>query len=100
MIEDRETGVRKKIVSKETSVLELLVNTSKLISSEVELEKLVQRITDEGTKLTNAAFGAFFYNVENESGESLVLYTISGVPKEAFSKFPMPRNTAIFNPTF
>ncbi|HWA35082.1 MAG TPA: ATP-binding protein, partial [Cyclobacteriaceae bacterium] len=24
----------------------------------------------------------------------------SGVPKEAFSKFPMPRNTAIFNPTF
>ncbi|HZY81481.1 MAG TPA: ATP-binding protein [Cyclobacteriaceae bacterium] len=84
----------------ETSVLELLVNSSKIISSEVELEKLVQKITDIGTKLTNAAFGAFFYNVENESGEKYVLYTISGVPKEAFSKFPMPRNTAIFNPTF
>lgn len=84
----------------ETSVLELLVNTSKIISSEVELEKLVQRITDIGTEITNAAFGAFFYNVENESGEKYVLYTISGVPREAFSKFPMPRNTAIFNPTF
>jgi PAS domain S-box-containing protein len=86
--------------SKETSVLELLVNSSKLISSEVELEKLVQKITDLGTQLTSAQFGAFFYNVENVSGEKYVLYTISGVPREAFSKFPMPRNTAIFNPTF
>jgi PAS domain S-box-containing protein len=100
MIEDRETDVTNTEGSKATSVLELLVNTSKLISSEVELEKLVQRITDVGTQLTNAAFGAFFYNVENDSGEKYVLYTISGVPKEAFSKFPMPRNTAIFNPTF
>lgn len=100
MIEDKEADVGRTKGSKETSVLELLVNTSKLISSEVELEKLVQRITDVGTQLTNASFGAFFYNVENDSGEKYVLYTISGVPKEAFSKFPMPRNTAIFNPTF
>jgi PAS domain S-box-containing protein len=86
--------------SNETPVLELLVNTSKELSSEVELERLVQRITDLGTQLTKAAFGAFFYNVVNQSGEKYVLYTISGVPKEAFSKFPMPRNTAIFDPTF
>lgn len=100
MIEGGETKKGGAASSKETSVLELLVNTSKLISSEVNLEKLVQRITDLGTELTGAAFGAFFYNVINQSGEKYVLYTISGVPKEAFSKFPMPRNTAIFNPTF
>ena len=29
-----------------------------------------------------------------------MLYTLSGVPIEAFSKFPMPRNTAVFAPTF
>jgi PAS domain S-box-containing protein len=29
-----------------------------------------------------------------------MLYTISGVPREEFSKFPMPRNTEIFAPTF
>lgn len=86
--------------ARETSVLELLVSTSKQLSSEVELEKLVQRVTDVGTQVTGAAFGAFFYNVINQSGEKYVLYTISGVPKEAFSKFPMPRNTKIFNPTF
>ncbi|MBV8392482.1 MAG: response regulator, partial [Alphaproteobacteria bacterium] len=27
-------------------------------------------------------------------------YTLSGVPREAFSKFPMPRNTEVFAPTF
>ncbi len=94
------TDMKNQNEARETSVLELLVSTSKQLSSEVELEKLVQRITDVGTQVTGAAFGAFFYNVINKSGEKYVLYTISGVPIEAFSKFPMPRNTAIFNPTF
>jgi hypothetical protein len=82
------------------SVLELLLESAKAITSEVDMEKLVQRITDIGTELSGAQFGAFFYNVINQKGESLFLYTISGVPREAFSKFPMPRNTKIFSPTF
>ena len=47
-----------------------------------------------------AEFGAFFYNVENEAGESYMLYTLSGAPRAAFAQFPMPRNTAVFAPTF
>lgn len=82
------------------TIFELLHETSKAISSEIELEKVVQRVTDIGTGLVHAQFGAFFYNVLNQQGESFLLYTISGVPKEAFSKFPMPRNTKIFSPTF
>ena len=82
------------------SVLELLLESAKAITSEVEMEKLVQRITDIGTELSGAQFGAFFYNVINPQGESFLLYTISGVAREAFSKFPMPRNTKIFSPTF
>lgn len=82
------------------SVLELLLESAKAITSEVEMEKLVQRITDIGTELSGAQFGAFFYNVINPKGESFLLYTISGVAREAFSKFPMPRNTKIFSPTF
>lgn len=65
-----------------------------------DMHNAVQVATDVATELTNAAFGAFFYNVENNQGESYMLYTISGVDKEAFSRFPMPRNTAIFSPTF
>jgi PAS domain S-box-containing protein len=50
--------------------------------------------------LSGAKFGAFFYNVVNDGDERYVLYTISGVPRAAFEKFPLPRNTAIFDPTF
>ncbi|WP_018620442.1 GAF domain-containing sensor histidine kinase [Spirosoma luteum] len=82
------------------NVFELLYEASKAITSEIELQNVVQKVTDIATELTDAQFGAFFYNVTNQSGESLVLYTISGVAKEAFSKFPMPRNTNIFEPTF
>jgi PAS domain S-box-containing protein len=82
------------------TVFELLYEASKAITSEIELQNVVQKVTDIATELAGAQFGAFFYNVTNQNGESLVLYTISGVPKEAFSKFPMPRNTKIFEPTF
>jgi transcriptional regulator with GAF, ATPase, and Fis domain len=38
--------------------------------------------------------------VLSSAGESYTLYTISGVPRAAFEKFPMPRNTHVFEPTF
>ena len=68
--------------------------------AEQDLEKVVQLVTDAGRELSGAQFGAFFYNVTNSEGESYTLYTLSGVPREAFSSFPMPRNTEIFGPTF
>jgi PAS domain S-box-containing protein len=80
--------------------LEILNRTGALIGAELDLEKLVQAVTDAGVELTGAKFGAFFYNVINAGGESYMLYTLSGVPREAFSRFPMPRNTAVFAPTF
>ncbi len=35
-----------------------------------------------------------------EGGESFLLYTLSGAPKEAFAKLGLPRNTPLFAPTF
>jgi PAS domain S-box-containing protein len=80
-------------------LLELLTETSKTITSEVELEKVVQRITDKATELSGAQFGAFFYNAVGEDGK-MMLYVLSGAPKDSFSKFPHPRATRIFRPTF
>ncbi|HVF60528.1 MAG TPA: PAS domain S-box protein [Thermoanaerobaculia bacterium] len=79
---------------------EALVRVGSLLAEEVDLQRLVQMVTDEGTALCGAQFGAFFYNAVDDAGESYTLYTISGVPREAFSGFPMPRNTAVFGPTF
>ena len=73
---------------------------ARIVAGELDLQRLVQAVTDAATEMTSAQFGAFFYNVIDDSGESYTLYTISGVPREAFSRFPMPRNTAVFDPTF
>ncbi len=45
-------------------------------------------------------FGAFFYNVLDEGGGSYMLYTVSGVDRRHFERFPMPRATSLFGPTF
>ena len=80
--------------------IEKLNDTGILLAAERDLQKIVQAATDTAREFSGAAFGAFFYNVAAENGESYTLYTISGAPREAFSKFPMPRNTAVFAPTF
>ena len=87
-------------VREEARALEVLNRTGTAVAAEHDLEKLVQMVTDAGVELSHAAFGAFFYNVIREDGEAYTLYTLSGAPREAFEKFPMPRNTAIFEPTF
>ncbi|GAB3391070.1 ATP-binding protein [Massilia agri] len=71
-----------------------------LILQELSHEKIVEAVTEAATRLTGAQFGAFFYNVRDEGGESYTLYTIAGVPKEHFSQFPLPRATHLFGPTF
>ena len=79
---------------------ERLYELGKSMVGQHDVHVLVKSITDVATELSGAQFGAFFYNVVNESGEAYLLYTLSGVGREHFDKFPMPRNTAIFEPTF
>ena len=79
---------------------ELVVQTGLLLSKELDLESIVQAATDAGRELCGAQFGAFFYNVINSSGQSYLLYTLSGAAWERFANFPMPRSTAVFGPAF
>ena len=85
---------------RDTSDRETLNRIGRTLASELDLERLLQAVTDAATEVSGAQFGAFFYNRTNEAGESYMLYTLSGVPRDAFAKFPMPRNTAVFAPTF
>jgi PAS domain S-box-containing protein len=86
-------------VRDQSRILETLNRTGPAIAAELDLQKLVQMVTDAGVELTGAEFGAFFYNVRNEEGESYLLYTLSGARPEQFN-FGMPRNTKVFAPTF
>src|SRR5215472_16702238 len=80
--------------------LQVLHKVGATLASELDLHKLVQAAIDAGRDLSEAGFGAFFYNVVNSGGESYKLYAVSGAVPEDFAQFPMPRNTCIFAPTF
>jgi PAS domain S-box-containing protein len=93
----RETEQR---LREESRTLETLNRTGATVAAELDLPRAVQVVVDAARELTGAAFGSFFYNLPDDAGGSYMLYTLSGVPKDTFSQFPMPRNTAVFAPTF
>ena len=84
----------------ETRVLEVLNKTGTTIASTLDLQALVQAVTDAATQLSGARFGAFFYNVTDENGDAFRLYTLSGLPRSAFERFGQPRATQLFGPVF
>ncbi|MDF2762992.1 MAG: Sensor protein [Thermomicrobiales bacterium] len=84
----------------EGATLEIINHVGRLLTAELDLATLVQAVTDAATALTGARFGAFFYNSLDEGGEHYTLHAIAGVPREVFEQFPLPRNTALFGPTF
>ena len=88
------------LLQRQAERLETLNRISRIISQDLDLDRIVQAVTDEATALSGARFGAFFYNVVDAAGETYLLYSLSGAPREAFEKFGMPRNTAVFAPTF
>ncbi len=80
--------------------VEALNRVGNALMAELDLQKIVQTVTDAATEMTGARFGAFFYNVVDKQGEKFTLYTLSGAPREAFENFGHPRATPIFAPTF
>jgi PAS domain S-box-containing protein len=84
----------------QAEALRTLNEMGQKISAELDLHNTVQAVTDAATELIGARFGSFFYNIVNEEGASYMLYTLAGVPSEAFEHFEMPRATELFGPTF
>jgi PAS domain S-box-containing protein len=84
----------------QSRMLEILNRTAGQVAAELDVDRLVQTVVEAGVELTGARFGAFFYNVETDEGESYTLYALAGAEREAFEGFPMPRATALFAPTF
>ncbi len=95
-----EQRVTAEALREEYSIVEQLNAVSRALATELDLEKVVQIITDAGTRITRAQFGAFFYNRVDERGEAYTLYSLSGAPRSKFDNFPMPRSTELFGPTF
>jgi PAS domain S-box-containing protein len=101
VIRDITAGKRaERQLREQAEIIETVNRVGQTLAGELDLHRLVQVVTDAATEMTGAHFGSFFYNVLNEDGASYMLYTLSGVPLEAFAHFPMPRATDMFGPTF
>ena len=79
--------------------LELVNRTGVAVAAELDLEKLVQMVTDAGVELSHAEFGAFFYNVIRTRRSLQAVHAVGG-PGRGVHRISMPRNPAIFGPTF
>jgi signal transduction histidine kinase/CheY-like chemotaxis protein len=97
---ERDLLQTKEALEEEMRFLELLNRTGALLASKLDLQALVQAVTDTGTRLSGAQFGAFFYTLRNTDGGQLTLYALSGAPREAFDQLGHPRATPLFAPTF
>ena len=78
---------------------ELLNRVGPRLAAQLDLEKLVQEVTDIATALVGAEFGAFFRSVIGEKGESYTLQAVSGVNRETFA-FRIPESADFSMPAF
>jgi signal transduction histidine kinase/DNA-binding response OmpR family regulator len=100
-IERRQAAQRAQAaLEEETRVIQTLQRIGASLTAELDLQRVVQLVTDEATALVDAAWGAFFYNVTDADGAAYMLYTLSGAPRDAFKNFPLPRVTPLFEPIF
>ncbi|AKJ29142.1 CHASE domain-containing protein [Caldimonas brevitalea] len=81
------------------TVAETLSEIALSLGTRQEPAQVIQRVTDEATRLTGASFGAYFQNTPDDAGH-YGLYTLSGAPREAFAHFPPLRPTPLFGATF
>jgi PAS domain S-box-containing protein len=82
----------------QTRRLETLNRVAKAIAGDLNLERVVQTVTDAAAELSGAKFGAFFYDVVDETGERFVLHALSGASRPYFDPGPLPGNIAAFAP--
>ena len=84
----------------ETRILEVLNRTGASLASELDLQALLQTVTDAATQVTGAQFGAFFYHSTDADDDEQKLFTLSGASREAFKDLGYPRESPLFDPAF
>ncbi|MGH9224879.1 MAG: SpoIIE family protein phosphatase, partial [Acidimicrobiales bacterium] len=75
-----------------------LLDLTTALVSELDLERLVQLVTDASTELIGAEYGAFFHGAADDS--SVLLHAVAGPVRDALEGLPSPRTTPLLQPTF
>ena len=83
----------------ETRILELLNETGRSLASKLDLEAVVQTVTEATTELIGADFGAFLYNTGDDPGGTFEPYALAGASRQAFEAFAQPRASTLLAAT-
>ena len=101
IVQDITDAMRtKELLREHADALQIINDFGRVLVAELDLKKLVQALIDAATDVVGAQFGAFFYNTLDEGGGSYMRYALSAADRRVFERFPLPRATAIFGPTF
>lgn len=90
----------KEEIARHTRNLEILNALGKSISRKMDVQAVLQQVTNATTQLSGAEFGTFFYNVASDKGDSFQLSAISGVSPENFKDVETSEITKLFHPDF
>ena len=78
---ERRLAAAEAALAEETRRADALNRIAAAIGARGDLDQVVQAVVDGGVELTGAAFGAFFYNVEDDQGGRYTLYSLAGAPR-------------------
>jgi len=84
----------------ESRTLETLNRIGAALTAELDLERLVQMITDAGVDVIGARLGAFLYHVQGEAGDSAMPSAVSGAAREEFERLELMRGADLLHSTF
>lgn len=70
--------------------LATLNRVSQIISRDLDLDRIVQSVTNIATELSGARFGAFVSNIGDGNGQFATVCTSSGAPEGAFESLGLP----------
>lgn len=97
---EEEVHRRGETLERQNFILRTLLDVSQILSAELDLGKLLQSVTDSATMLAGAEVGAFFFSGVDAHGATQTLWHVTGVPRDTFAQYPIPRRTDLFTPTF
>ena len=88
------------LLSQQRHRFETLNRISQTISRDLDLERVVQAVTDIATALSGAQVGAYFSRVAESSGERYAFRALCGAPRRTFEEFGLGPNSALLSSTF
>lgn len=84
----------------EREALAIINEVGRLLSAELNLDVLIQEVTNAATALTGATMGVFLHHALDEHGEYATFSTLAGAAPAVFAGAPLRGDTALLDDMF